>query len=142
MESLPMLSPAVPTSMLLTWDIESDADLRRIREDIRRFFAERTPGPAGDKTEQHMGLVATELAGNALRHGRPPAVARLLSSDGHYILDVSDGAVGELPRPDPAPQNIHAGGRGLPICLAVAEQVGWYTTGTAKHVWASFPRPR
>ncbi|GAB2626689.1 hypothetical protein GCM10027087_81960 [Paractinoplanes abujensis] len=137
-----MLSPAEATSTLLTWNIESDGDLRRIREDIRRFFAERTPGLADDRVAQHMGLVATELAGNALRHGLPPATARLLSSDGHYILDVSDGAVGEMPRPDPAPQNIHAGGRGLPICLAVAEQVCWYTTGTAKHVWASFPRSR
>ncbi|MBL7253538.1 ATP-binding protein [Paractinoplanes lichenicola] len=138
-----MLSPPASISVLLTWHVGNDTDLRTIRDDIRRFVA-REPGTStgveGTRTAQHLGLVATELAGNALRHGQPPVVVRLLSDDACFIVDVSDRAVRELPSPAPARQGIRAGGRGLPICLALAEQVCWYANETTKHVWASFPR--
>ena len=137
-----MLTPPAPNSVHFTWSVQSDSDLRKIREELLRFFPDQVDGRTGDRTAQHMGLVATELAGNALRHGQPPVVVRLLSDTDCYILDVSDGAVHDLPRPAPARQSIGTGGRGLPICLAMAERVCWYATDTAKHVWASFPRPR
>ncbi|MCM4078076.1 ATP-binding protein [Paractinoplanes hotanensis] len=142
MAALRMLRPPASASLLLTWNAESDTDLRRIRAGILRFFAEQTAGPADGTTAEQMGLVATELTANALRHGLPPVVVRMLSDDDCYLLEVSDHAVRDLPSPADAGPGIRAGGRGLPICLAVAEQVGWYVTATTKHVWASFPRPR
>ena len=137
-----MLRPPASASVLLTWDVEGDTDLRRIRTGISRFFAEQPAGPADDMTAEQLGLVATELTANALRHGLPPVVVRMLTDDDCYLLEVSDHAVGDLPNPADTGNGMRAGGRGLPICLAVAEQVCWYVTGTTKHVWASFLRPR
>ncbi|MCY1136465.1 ATP-binding protein [Actinoplanes sp. Pm04-4] len=138
MEPLRMVGPPARTSVLLTWSVESDTDLGRIREGIRQHFA----AASEDRTAEHLGLVATELAGNALRHGLPPVVVRLLSDDDCYVVDVSDRAVQEPPIAAQARPGLHAGGRGLAICLALAERVGWHTTGSAKHVWAAFPRAR
>jgi serine/threonine-protein kinase RsbW len=141
MEPLRMLSPPARTSVLLTWSVESDTDLGRIREGIRRYFAAGT-ADAADRAAEHLGLVATELAGNALRHGLPPVVVRLLSDDDCYLIDVSDRNVDEVPVTAQEGPGLHAGGRGLAICLVVAERVGWHAAGGAKHVWASFPRGR
>jgi serine/threonine-protein kinase RsbW len=82
-------------------------------------------------------LVATELAGNALRPGEPPTVVALLRTDGHLIIDVTDN--------DPTTRPIvgserppNGGGLGLTLTQRLAEKVGWYPTATDKHVWAQF----
>lgn len=137
-----MLSPPAPISALSIWNVESDTDLAKVREAIAELVAAQPADAVADETAQSMGLVATELAGNALRHGRPPVVVRLLGDDDCYILDVSDHGVHDHPRPVTDRQDFVAGGRGLLICLAVAEQVCWYVTATTKHIWAAFPRPR
>lgn len=136
-----MVRPPALISLELTRRIDEATDLRLIRADILRFLAGQAAGPDLARTGSLMEIVATELAGNALRHGTPPAVVRLLSDDDCFVIDISDGAVHDGPTLPPNPPGLHAGGRGLAICLATADRVGWYTTGTTKHVWASFNRP-
>jgi len=133
MGPLPMLAPPAPISVLLTWEPASARDLSRIRDGLLRRF------PTDPDLRERMELVATELSGNALRHGTPPVVVRLLRADDCYILDVADGATDRAPAPADGHRDVQAGGRGLPIVQSLARQVAWYATGSAKHVWASFP---
>ncbi|ROS75463.1 ATP-binding protein [Cellulomonas sp. PhB143] len=82
-------------------------------------------------------LVASELATNALSHGRGPATVRLCECDGEILLDVVDRA------PDRAPEIASGrptgqGGFGLRLAARLADEVGWYRTPHAKHVWARF----
>ncbi|MEH0843351.1 ATP-binding protein [Micromonospora sp. CPCC 205711] len=84
-------------------------------------------------------LVATELATNALKHGRPPTIVRLMSDDDRFVLDVADHDLSTIPelahtRP------LGAGGRGLQIAMAVSLDVGWYASECTKNIWAAFPR--
>ncbi|WP_229076111.1 ATP-binding protein [Actinoplanes sp. DH11] len=83
-------------------------------------------------------MVATELATNALRHGRPPAEIRLLQAGGLLIVDASDRDTEGEPRFD-VERPLGQGGLGLLLARTFAHEVGWYRANTAKHVWASFP---
>jgi hypothetical protein len=105
----------------------------------------RTAGEARAAAEAHAAevadgviLVATELASNALRHGDPPAVVRLLRGSGEFLVDVADHDVAGAPRLAVVHQR-GAGGRGLHIAGTLARELGWYVTATTKHIWASFP---
>jgi two-component sensor histidine kinase len=144
MSFLQLLAPPAQACLLLSWDLTSDQDLKRIRAEIRHFFARDQPAdPAKpDDIAQQIGLVATELGGNALRHGSPPIVVRLLRDDDCYILDVSDHDPHRGPEAADSPQQPRAGGRGLHIVRSLTLQLCWYRTETVKHVWASFPMPQ
>lgn len=89
-------------------------------------------------TTERVALVATELASNALKHGRPPAVVRLLRAGGHFILDVADQDRDNVPEVN-AGDDTSEGGRGLHIARALGTEICWYLTGDGKHVWVSFP---
>ena len=141
--SLRLLAPPAHTWQLLTWQVESSDDLRRVRAGLHQHFqADRSGIPAGqDDVDERMAMVATELAGNALRHGLPPVIVRLLRDADCYIVDVSDHAGNLAPQlPSPPPQ-AHAGGRGLFIAQSLADELCWYPQQRTKHVWASFPAP-
>ncbi|GIM97361.1 ATP-binding protein [Paractinoplanes toevensis] len=143
MSSLRLLAPPAHARQLLSWDLTSSDDLRRIRAGLHRHVGAGLPGDrAGpDDVADRMALVVTELAGNALRHGRPPYVVTLLRDADCYILDVSDHSPDkppDLPRPQ---EQIRVGGRGLVIARTLAREVCWYPAGPAKHIWASFPAP-
>jgi serine/threonine-protein kinase RsbW len=130
---------------LQQWLLASGDELRQLRADLHQaLHAHGLAGAgAGSETPERVVLVASELVSNALRHGRPPAVVRLLRADGHVILEVADRDPGGVPRLiDPGPldaQQADGGGRGLQIASSLALEVGWYATAAAKHVWASFP---
>ncbi|BEL06717.1 hypothetical protein Q0Z83_049080 [Actinoplanes sichuanensis] len=142
MSPLRMLALPAHTRTEVIWRLESDKGLRSIREDLLHHLAStRGEDPAAITTAQTIGLVMTELAGNALRHGKPPVLVRLLSDDDcHLLLDVSDRAIDRIPRQPGPQQSLSAGGRGLRIALSVAQAVCWYVDGDVKHVWATFPR--
>ena len=53
-----------------------------------------------DEVPEKVALVASELATNALRHGLPPTVVRLLRSDEAFVLDVADHDTGVIPQPE------------------------------------------
>jgi anti-sigma regulatory factor (Ser/Thr protein kinase) len=82
-------------------------------------------------------LVASELAANAVRHGRPPARLRLDYSAGRVRVTVSNHGGSTDPQViDAAPDAGH--GRGLAITQAVADDVGWERDGDRVDVWAEF----
>ena len=144
MSSLRLLALPAHAGLLLSWELTSDQELRRIRADLHRFLAanQHENQAEYDEIARSIGLVATELAGNALRHGLPPITVRLLSDDDCYILDVSDHDPHHVPEPGSALQQTRAGGRGLNIARSLAWQLCWYTSQDVKHVWASFRVPR
>ena len=131
MGSLRRSLPPARAIELRRWTLTTGDGLRQMRADLREVLQTR-------QLAERVALVATELASNALRHGRPPAVVRLLRDDDCLILDVADQD------PQSAPQAAAAGhaddgGRGLPIVRSLTREVCWYTTRDAKHIWAALP---
>ena len=80
-------------------------------------------------------LVASELAANAVRHGRPPIELRLDVDARTVRITVSDHGDATAPRivsADPADGH----GRGLAIIAGLAREVGWSRDGDRLDVWA------
>jgi serine/threonine-protein kinase RsbW len=125
---------------LRAWVLNTSAELRALRAGLYEALTglPLVAGQSLDDVPERMVLVATELATNAIRHGRPPTVIRLLCAEDQFILDVADRDLENLPElRDTRPAN--AGGRGLVLAQSFSLEVGWYATDDAKHVWASFP---
>ncbi|WP_092548193.1 ATP-binding protein [Actinoplanes derwentensis] len=147
MSPLQLLALPAHAGLLLSWELTSDQDLRRVRTDLHRLLAPNQDQDQDQDQAEHdevvrsIGLVATELAGNALRHGLPPIVVRLLGTDDCYIIDVSDHDPQHGPELGGTPQQTRAGGRGLHIARSLAWQLSWFRTRDVKHVWASFRVP-
>jgi serine/threonine-protein kinase RsbW len=127
-----------------SWTIDSSRQLSALRSAISEAMtggaAEDVPEPELDAVAENMVLIASELATNALKYGMPPTVVRLLRHDATFLLDVADHdpcttpyVAGDRPAGD--------GGLGLHIAQRLAQDVGWYATDTAKHVWAMLPVP-
>ena len=67
-------------------------------------------------------LLVSELASNAILHGRPPIELRLRQTAEHVLVEVDDGAT-VLPRKlRPTPDDEH--GRGLVIAVAARRPLG------------------
>jgi anti-sigma regulatory factor (Ser/Thr protein kinase) len=122
---------------LRRWTLDSFRELRGLRAALREAVAATSGADPGDLFDR-MAVVATELATNALRHGLPPTVVRLLAEHGRLIIDVADHDRAAAPRPA-AGRPLGQGGLGLQVARSFAVEVGWYTTEDTKHVWASFP---
>ena len=119
------------------WLLVDADELRPLRADLQKaledhHMAEDGIGP--------IVLVATELASNALRHGLPPALVRLLKGDDQFFLEVADRDLESVPKLAEAHPAV-GGGRGLHIARSLSLEVCWYATEHHKHVWASFPNP-
>jgi anti-sigma regulatory factor (Ser/Thr protein kinase) len=117
--------------------LDSFGELRGLRAALREAVAEVSSAEPGDLFDR-MALVATELATNALRHGLPPTVVRLLTEGDRLIIDVAD----HDRRTEPLPAGdrpLGEGGLGLRLVRTFAVEIGWYRTGDTKNVWASFP---
>lgn len=131
--------PPGPADELGRWTLAEPVQLEALRVALQRLL-ETASGPADvqacDLTDR-LTIVATELAGNALRHGRPPTVVALLHGDHHLILDVLDSDSGSRPAPD-YDRSPGTGGLGLKVAERLAHEVGWYPGSTGKHVWARF----
>jgi anti-sigma regulatory factor (Ser/Thr protein kinase) len=119
------------------WTLGAAPQLQSLRAALQRAVFDH--GQAQDLRDlaERLTLVATELASNALRHGRPPTVVILQRSDGRLVVDVLDNQPDAVPAVD---DQRPAGGGGLGLVLAqrLALDVGWYPTGTGKRVWATF----
>ena len=140
MASLPVSAPHAEAVELRRWTLDSYDELRGLRAALHQVIADGV-GSESDRLDDvfdRMAVVATELATNALRHGLPPTVVRLLRAGDHLILDVADhdlAAAPELVEDRP----LGDGGLGLQLTQTFAVETGWYTRGDTKHVWASFP---
>ncbi|WP_349879265.1 ATP-binding protein [Micromonospora sp. HUAS YX12] len=135
-------SPPPPqASELEQWVLDSPEDLRGLRASLRDALNRHglVQGEDLDEVPHLVVLVATELASNALRHGRPPTIITLLATDDRFLLDVADHDVSTVPElNDISPTD--SGGRGLFLAQSVSLDVGWYATETTKNIWASFSR--
>ncbi|MGW4501846.1 ATP-binding protein [Micromonospora sp. NPDC004336] len=135
-------SPPPPQAVeLRRWTLSEAGDLRRLRASLHEELTGDVldEGEALEEVPELVVLIATELATNALRHGIPPTIVRLLATEDCLILDVADHDLGSLPELTDA-QPDGAGGRGLQLARALSLDVGWYATGDTKNIWASFPR--
>ncbi|MGW5667585.1 ATP-binding protein [Micromonospora sp. NPDC003776] len=136
-------SPPPPQATELErWVLDTPEELRDLRASLRDALARHglVQGEELDEVPHLVVLVATELASNALRHGRPPTIVTLLRTDDCFLLDVGDHDVSTVPElTDIHP--LDSGGRGLFLAQSVSLAVGWYGTGETKNIWASFPRP-
>jgi serine/threonine-protein kinase RsbW len=136
MTSLRASAPPPAADELCSWTLAQFGELRDLRLQLRRQLAHE-PAAELDDLVDRISVVATELATNALRHGLPPTVVRLLRKDDRLFLDVADHDL-DAP-PEVADRPLGAGGLGLKLTQTFAIDVGWYITDATKHVWASFP---
>ncbi|MBB2923574.1 ATP-binding protein [Cellulomonas cellasea] len=118
--------------------LDTATELHDLREALRQEInthAEARDDRLLDGVAHSLVLVASELATNAIRHGRPPTVVELFQHEGSFLLTVSDHDLGTEPRVagDRPPGE---GGFGLQIARRLAVDVGWYRTSTTKVVWA------
>jgi len=133
--------PPAQAVELERWLLSNGDELRPLRLGLRDALSAHGLVTTGDGLGDAVILVATELASNALRHGSPPAVVRLLRGDGEFFLDVAD----QDPAGAPQLADVHragVGGRGLHIVRTLSRDLCWYATDTTKHIWASFPATR
>ena len=82
-------------------------------------------------------LIASELATNAVNHGRPPITLRLSRTSSELLLEVIDSAshVPRVLRPGPADDH----GRGLHLVSTLGQKWGTRATEHGKAVWCTFP---
>lgn len=120
------------------WVLDDAPRLGGLRRDLR----EELNSLAGVDADRILGgiahdlvLVASELATNAIQHGRPPTLVELFRDGADFLLTVSDHDVSSEPRVagDRAPG---LGGFGLQIARRLSRDVGWYRTDTIKVIWA------
>lgn len=135
---LPTSRPPEGAEVVRTWVLDASEHLTTLRGELRQELAHGLePQPELNRVAHAMVLVASELATNALRHGIPPTVVRLLRLGPTLLLDVADHDLSTEPyvAQDRAPGH---GGFGLQIARRLAVDVGWYASDTTKHVWAQF----
>jgi serine/threonine-protein kinase RsbW len=139
-------SPPPVTTVVGQWVLADYPELRLLRASLRQAVDTEWPGSSDDDDDDdddvadRMAIVATELATNALRHARSPAVVRLSRAKNAFVVDVADDKPLAVPDSDPA-KPPGTGGRGLEITRRLASDTGWYVTGGHKHVWARFSVP-
>jgi serine/threonine-protein kinase RsbW len=123
---------------LAQWTVDTASQLQTLRAALQQAVL-TTVSAAADRLDlvERITIVATELAGNALRHTDTPAVVTLLRANGNLIVEVGDGDRVAGPAVDThrVPGD---GGLGLVLAERLAEDVGWYHTDTGKQVWATF----
>jgi serine/threonine-protein kinase RsbW len=134
-----MWRPPAATAEVARWTIDEPRHLRPLRAALLVAVADGIPEGVGDHTDldERLTVVASELAGNALRHGRPPTVVTLRRVRRLLIIDVRDNDPDGRPTVDERRAS-GAGGLGLALVERLAQEVGWYRTDTGKHVWAVF----
>src|SRR5690349_3069759 len=84
--------PPEADEMVAEWIVDDPPELLTLRHALHQAVLRHRSSPLADVSAlaERLVLVATELAGNALRHGHPPTVVALLRADGHLIIDVAD----------------------------------------------------
>lgn len=131
----PASRPSTAFLPVRRWVLEHATELRGLRNDLREQLA--ASWPAYDDTPDNVVLVVSELATNALAHGRPPAHVQLLLDGDATLVVVSDADLSHLPVLAEG-REPGEGGFGLQIARRLSEAVGWWSDASGKHVWAAF----
>lgn len=121
------------------WILDSVDGLARLRGSL---FRELTGLPylgtsSLEDIPEKMVLVTSELATNALRHGKPPTIVTLMEHGPEQLLDVADHDISSAPALAEG-REPGEGGFGLLLAQQLALDVGWYVDDTTKHIWARF----
>lgn len=140
MEPLPSARPPAEFAVVDTWVLDSASELRTLRAGLYRAITGRdaTPGRGFTEVPERMVLVASELATNALEHGRPPTTVLLRRFDDELILEVTDHDPDSVPVLA-EPRRPGRGGHGLRLTQQLADGIAWYRDVDTKHIWARFP---
>jgi anti-sigma regulatory factor (Ser/Thr protein kinase) len=102
-------------------------DARRLVDTTLRRWA------APPRVVDDLVLIVSELAANAVLHGRPPIQLRLRRTQTHVVLELHDTAP-YLPRKQrPTPDDEH--GRGLQLVSSLSDRWGTRPTADGKAVW-------
>lgn len=125
-------------ALVRRFDLDTTAQLHDLRAGLQAEInarAHAAPERGLDHVADRLVLVASELATNAIRHGRPPTLVELYQDGARFLLAVTDHDPSSAPvvAGPRAPGN---GGFGLQIARRLAVDVGWYRTDDAKVVWA------
>ena len=120
-----------------SWEISRLSELTSARRALRRELTSALPAQADEDDVDELLLAFEELTSNGLRHTRAPIVVTVRATARGWLIDVSDAAPDQPPRPavdrDPA-----LGGLGLHVIARLAADHGWSVIGRRKHVWACF----
>lgn len=135
------LPSALPPTRFLPvrrWVLDAAGELNGLRQGLAAEINTRAGAPADrllGEVADDLVLVASELATNGIRHGRPPTIVELFQDGADFLLTVADHDVSSEPRivGDRPPGE---GGFGLQIARRLARDVGWYRTDTVKVIWA------
>lgn len=138
-EGLVSSRPPAEYVTLRRWTLSTALEIKDVRRELRGVIGGEGPPSRGALADvpERMILVASELAANAVEHGRPPTIVTLGSAGQRYLLEVADHDPDSTPvlagRRAPG-----AGGFGLQIARRLGQEVGWYATATTKHIWVTF----
>ncbi|GGM28770.1 SpoIIE family protein phosphatase [Dactylosporangium sucinum] len=109
------------------------AEERAVRDARRLVGTTLRRWSAPPRVVDDMTLVVSELAANAVLHGRPPIQLRLRRTATHVVLELHDTAP-YLPRKQrPTPDDEH--GRGLQLVASLCDRWGTRPTADGKAVW-------
>jgi two-component sensor histidine kinase len=126
------------------WEVAEPGDLATVRTALCERAAEHArrssgvPRPVLASAAERLGLVFSELATNALRHGRDPVTVTLARSADGWLITVSDAHPDEGPVVVERARN-RSGGHGIRLVTQLSRLVGWYRDPQLKHVWAEVP---
>lgn len=134
--ALPATRPPSSYVHVRRWVVEQAAGLRRLRQELRDQLS--ASARTTDTDADDIVLVTSELATNALAHGRSPALVQLLLDGQAVLLVVSDTDAAHAPFLAEG-REPGEGGFGLQIARRLSTDVGWWSDANGKHVWATFP---
>lgn len=140
MQPLPSSQPPSGFTRVGEWALDTPAGLSGLRAGLFRALTGRAvSGSSGlGSVPDRMVLVASELATNALKHGRPPTTVVLFRDGEECLLVVSDHDPDTVPVLA-EPREPGEGGHGLRLAHKLSLEVGWFVAGDRKHIWATFP---
>jgi anti-sigma regulatory factor (Ser/Thr protein kinase) len=114
--------PMTPLPIELTAPVAELADPRPAV--ARRAVVAAAPAGLAEDELDDLVLAVSEIADNALRHGRPPVRMRIWADAGHMVVTVHDAGEGpDDPFAGLLPADRRIGGRGLWIAHQVCAQV-------------------
>jgi anti-sigma regulatory factor (Ser/Thr protein kinase) len=92
----------------------------------RRFVAETLAAWGLEAHASTVVLAVSELAGNAVRHGKPPYTLGVARTDEAVVVTLSDAGAGGIPAVLDHRSDAHAeAGRGLGMVASVTDAWGW-----------------
>ena len=116
-----------------TWTLPHDLTAARsARDHVREYAAHHALDPS---IADDLGLVASELAVNAVRHGSGGATLHLQPVDGGVRVSVQGSSVSTDPVVGDV-DDLATSGRGLAMVAALAQDWGWARDGDQVTVWA------